>query len=171
MEKLLNNRFYFMGIAMIFVVLYHCYCSIKEFDFLFLFSKGYIGVDIFFFFSGLGLSFSYLKNDLSRFYKNRFLRIMPLYWVWAIIHVVVLYFYKSKLSIPSTLDIFGIATTLSYYGIGSIRSNWYLSASICFYLLFPLLFTIIKKMGLWGITSVIFLSLLLFSNYTIQLVS
>lgn len=144
-KVILNHRFFFMGIAILMVILYHIYCVFSDISVLRLFRRGYIGVDIFFFFSGFGLCFSYLRNSLLLFYKNRLLRIMPLYWIWAFIHVIVIYI--DTKSYPTLLDLFGIGTTLSYYGIGSIRSNWYLSALMCLYLLFPILFYFIKQKG------------------------
>ena len=78
-----------------------------------------------------------------QFYKNRFWRIMPLYWIWTIVHLVVIGIQRNV--IPSFLDIFGIFTTLSYYGIGSIRSNWYLSAILLLYATYPILFSLIKR--------------------------
>lgn len=144
-KVILNHRFFFMGIAILMVILYHIYCVFSDISVLRLFRRGYIGVDIFFFFSGLGLCFSYLRNPLLLFYKNRLLRIMPLYWIWAFIHVIVIYI--DTKSYPTLLDLFGIGTTLSYYGIGSIRSNWYLSALLFLYLLFPILFYFIKQKG------------------------
>ena len=104
--KILNNRPFFTGIAIILVVLYHYYCAVSNVRLLSIFRRGYIGVDIFFFFSGLGLGYSYNKNSLTQFYKNRLWRIMPLYWIWAIVHLVAICIQKDI--IPSFLDIFGI---------------------------------------------------------------
>ena len=141
--KILNNRLFFMGVAIIFVVLYHYYCAVSNVHLLSIFKRGYIGVDIFLFFSGLGLGYSYSRNTLKQFYKNRLWRIMPLYWIWAIVHLVVIGIQNNVF--PSFLDIFGIFTTLSYYGIGSIRSNWYLSAILLLYAAYPILYTLTKK--------------------------
>lgn len=143
-SKILNNRPFFTGIAIILVVLYHYYCAVSNVHLLSIFRRGYIGVDIFFFFSGLGLGYSYNKNSLTQFYKNRLWRIMPLYWIWVIVHLVAICIQKDI--IPSFLDIFGIFTTLSYYGIGNIRSNWYLSAILLLYAAYPLLYTLTKKL-------------------------
>ncbi len=142
-SKILNNRLFFTGVAIIFVVLYHYYCAVSNVYLLSIFKKGYIGVDIFFFFSGLGLGYSFSKNTLSQFYKNRFWRIMPLYWIWAIVHLIVVGIQNDIL--PSFLDVFGIFTTLSYYGIGNIRSNWYLSAILLLYAAYPILYAITKR--------------------------
>lgn len=132
-----------MGIAMILVILYHCFCAIPSLTILSIFSKGYIGVDIFLFFSGLGLSYSHNSKPLKIFFKNRFTRILPLYWVWAAVHLCVVCVQKH--TYPTIIDIFGLGTTLSYYGVGAIRSNWYLSALLFFYLTFPILFKVIHK--------------------------
>lgn len=142
-SKLLNKRLFFTGIAIILVVLYHYYCAVSNVHLLSIFKRGYIGVDIFLFFSGLGLGYSYNKNTLPQFYKNRFWRIMPLYWIWTIVHLIVLCIQNNI--IPSFLDFFGIFTTLSYYGIGSIRSNWYLSAILLLYAAYPILYKLTKK--------------------------
>lgn len=142
-DKILNNRFFFMGIAIIFVVLYHYYCAVTNIQCLSIFKKGYIGVDIFFFFSGLGLGYSFTKNNLLQFYKNRIWRIFPLYLIWAIVHLIVISIQRS--TVPSFWDTFGLFTSLSYYGVGSIRSNWYLSAIFLLYTVYPLLFTLTKK--------------------------
>ena len=132
-----------MGVAIIFVVLYHYNCAVSNVHLLSIFKRGYIGVDLFFFFSGLGLGYSYNRNSLAQFYKNRFWRIMPLYWIWAIVHLIVVGIQNNI--IPSFLDVFGIFTTLSYYGIGNIRSNWYLSAILLLYVAYPILYTLTKK--------------------------
>lgn len=143
-SKILNNRLFFTGVAIILIVLYHYYCALPQIHLLSIFKKGYIGVDIFLFFSGLGLGYSYNKNTLAQFYKNRLWRIMPLYWIWAIVHLVVIAIQRNVL--PSFLDIFGIFTTLSYYGIGSIRSNWYLSAILLLYAAYPILYSLTKRL-------------------------
>ena len=142
-SKILNNRLFFTGSAIILVVLYHYYCAASNVHLLSIFKRGYIGVDIFFFFSGLGLGYSYNRNSLAQFYKNRLWRIMPLYWIWAIVHLIAVGIQNNI--IPSFLDVFGIFTTLSYYGIGSIRSNWYLSAILLLYIAYPILYTLTKK--------------------------
>lgn len=142
-SKILNNRPFFTGIAIILVVLYHYYCAASNVHLLSIFKRGYIGVDIFFFFSGLGLGYSYNRNSMAQFYKNRLWRIMPLYWIWAIVHLIAVGIQNNIT--PSFLDVFGIFTTLSYYGIGSIRSNWYLSAILLLYVAYPMLYTLTKK--------------------------
>ena len=154
-----NNRQFFMGVAMLLVVLYHCYCVIGGNIVLSLFKRGYIGVDIFLFFSGLGLCYSYSNNSLKLFYFNRLWRILPMYWVWAIAHLAV-YCIENAFK-PSFSDVFGLFSMFSYFwGVGEIRSNWYLSALLCLYLLFPMIFSCVKR---WKF---VFLLLVLFSSAT-----
>lgn len=146
--NILNRRQFFTGVAIVLVILYHYYCAASEVQLLATFKKGYIGVDIFFFFSGLGLGYSYNRNGLLQFYKNRFWRIMPFYCIWAIVHLVVICFQRNM--IPTFVDIVGLFTTLSYYGIGSIRSNWYLSALLLLYAAYPVLYALVKKLN-WAL--------------------
>lgn len=162
-NKILNQRYFYMGIAMMLVILYHCYCAIPTLPVFPIFSKGYIGVDLFLFFSGLGLSYSYNSKSLKVFYLNRFTRILPLYWIWAIVHLCVICIQIH--SFPTITDIFGIFTTLSYYGIGAIRSNWYLSALLFFYLFFPLLFKVVSKWQWYALFAIIGISAILLSYF------
>jgi len=138
-----SSRFYYMGIAMLFVIFYHLYCILPSFSFFSLFKFGYIGVDIFLFFSGFGLCFSYTKNTKLIFYKNRIFRIYPLYLIWAFVHAVFILLYQG-IDI-NLFDIMGLITTLSYYGLGKIRANWYLSALFLLYTCFPLFFLLVNK--------------------------
>lgn len=144
---ILGNRYYFMGIAMLMVVFYHWFCNYNNICLLYLFHRGYIGVDIFLFFSGLGLSYSYTQNKLYRFYRNRVIRILPIYFVWAFVHLCVICYLDNEDATP--LNILGLFSTLSYYGIGQIRSNWYISALLCLYIIFPVLYKFIQKYKMW----------------------
>lgn len=132
-----------MGIAILLVTFYHLYCVGLRPLYMHAFRIGYIGVDIFILLSGFGLCYSYNKNDLQSFYRKRFLRIYPLYFVSALFHtsfnVIVL---KNKESI---WDGFCDLTTLSYYRLGGHHVEWYLSALFLFYALFPLFYYVVKK--------------------------
>lgn len=143
---ILSHRFYMMGIAMILVILYHLRGSLLPDSnyFLSLFSMGFVGVDFFFFFSALGLCFSFKKNDFCIFLKNRLVRLFPLFIMWAIVHLLYLRMFQNNDF--DIIDVFLCLCSLSYYGLGEVRSNWYLSALILFYVLFPLLFQLVKKL-------------------------
>ena len=145
-NAILQKRQIFMGIAILMVVIYHGFgkyqISIPILSALFY--RGYTGVDIFLFFSSLGLCFSYKKHSLKRFYINRFIRIAPLFILLAIFRGV---FYQLDGNEFSLWDYVCNLTTLSYYGIGGCFVDWYLSSLVLFYLLFPLLFKYINTSG------------------------
>ena len=143
-QSINEDRFVYYGIAILLVVLYHIYCRTKL-GIVLPFAKGAIGVDIFMFFSGYGLCFSYEKNSLKEFYWRRFQRIYPIFWVnflfLALGHYVsegggkftLMEFVCNFLSIPS------------FYGIGGTMVDWFTAAILQFYLFFPVLYFLVKK--------------------------
>lgn len=145
-----KNRSYLMGIAMLFVLIYHFICWTG--NWIGPLNRGYVGVDIFLFLSGFGLASSYTKNNLSTFYKNRIKRIYPIYFLAVSIAYCILYKeWKSS-------DYFWNLTTLGYYlNNGEMRFDWYLESLFSLYLLFPFLFfySRTKYLGLFVIMSVI----------------
>ena len=157
-----------MGIAMILVILYHLYCSLQteKIIILRLFSLGFTGVDIFFFFSALGLCFSFSRNSIWKFYTNRLIRIIPLFFLWAVVHLLYMHYYQNLEIVLS--DILFCCSSISYYGIGTVRSNWYLSALIMFYILFPFLFYITRKFKTASIYSFIAVALILQTVYSFE---
>ena len=91
-EIIVENKPLFLGIAILMVLFYH-----QPVDGVInniYFYPGFLGVDIFMFFSGLGLCYSLKKNSVSVFYKHRMKRIIPLYVILGLI--VSLYYYKSN---------------------------------------------------------------------------
>ncbi len=124
-----------------------------------LFTYGFIGVDVFFFFSAFGCCFSYKKNRLLMFYLRRIIRIMPLFVIWALVHLYYMHYLKNvSINID---DVIYCLTTVSYYGIGSVRSNWYLSALIAFYLTFPLLYLLVRKIKAVAVLGILAVSIVL----------
>ena len=71
-----------MGIAMIFIFLFHV--ALPRYNMFFGLRRiGNIGVDMFLFLSGVGLWFSWMKHpSVKRFFKRRYLRVYP---AWLII--------------------------------------------------------------------------------------
>lgn len=133
-----ENRQLYFGIAIILVILYHTWCKTPLLV-LAPFQKGSIGVDIFLFLSGFGLSCSYIKNSTARFYLNRLYRIYPIFIVFATYRSLI-YIYEGDYL--SAWDWICNLTTLSYYQIGGRIFDWYVAAIIILYLSFPLLFRI-----------------------------
>ncbi len=145
-QSFLTDRQVYMGFAILLVVVYHIVgrFHIHGYGIAHVLGKGYVGVDIFLFLSGLGLCYSCTKNSLSQFYKNRFIRIIPLFVIVATIHSIVYQVTEGNLSI---WGYFCNITTLSYYGIGGHYVNWFISALLIFYIFFPLVFKNIKGGG------------------------
>ena len=78
-----------MGIAILIVIVYHAACcNLPMGYFTKVANYGLIGVDIFMFFSGYGLCYSFNKNKLSEFYKRRYMRVLPLYLILVCVVLV-----------------------------------------------------------------------------------
>ena len=72
-----------MGLAMIFVMLFHVWLP-KSNPMYGLVRCGNVGVDMFLFLSGIGLWFSWTGNrSLPRFFRKRYIRIYPAWLIMA----------------------------------------------------------------------------------------
>ena len=153
-------RPYLMGIATLWITLYHCkYLNLFNSSFLTrtrllgIFTRieatGNCGVDLFFFLSGLGLYFSYTRllekdaHPMKTFYQRRYRRILP-----AILIVTILTF-----GLMEAEDLAHWAGNVFLYGFYTDslgRGNfWYLSATVLFYLVFPLIHRAIRGRRGW----------------------
>lgn len=94
-----------------------------------------IGVNFFALLSGIGISFSLAKNSFAQYFKNRFVRIYPTYWI--IIIPMVSYLYINK-----NIDLY---EALSYIVPLTFDRWWYVPFSIICYCLAPIFFLIFKK--------------------------
>ena len=124
-----ENRFYWMGWAIIMIILCHiqyvCYDDTLLMKILrLLFKKGEFGVDIFLFLSIIGLSNSIEKNNLKRFYCNRIKRLFPMYLIFLGISFL---FFKP-------IDNIVKDTVFQITGISNFTGNhfneWYIPAII-----------------------------------------
>lgn len=152
LQSILANRTYLMGWAMICVLIYHAFCWI--YNPIGHLNVGYIGVDVFLFLSGLGLAFSFEKNDVGTFYKNRFWRIYPLYIIAVSITYALCY---AKWDFTTYL---ANLTTIGYYmDGGKNRFDWYVNALISLYITFPLFYyySKLRYVGLAILTILVFL--------------
>lgn len=141
-----------MGIATLLVAYFHCYklnytaaFNGNVFGIIldFIRGTGNVGVDLFLILSALGLYFSFSKNsDIKSFYKKRMIRILPSVLIVAIIYY--LYLKVNFISFIKGILLINIFTD-------GIRYFWYFSLIIILYLLFPLLYKIINKKGLFGL--------------------
>ena len=145
MEQIVKreNRNYWMGWAIIFIMLCHVqYTCFDNSIFMkvlrFLFKKGEFGVDVFLFLSIIGLCYSYENNTIKDFYINRIRRLFPMYFVFLCLSFV---FFKSNQHIVK--DVILQITGLSNF-MGNQFDEWFIPAIILIYAFFPLLFLVVK---------------------------
>lgn len=149
----------YRGIAVISVILYHIDSNIFKF--------GYLGVDIFFLISGFVISnlvYSQIKIQkfsIKDFYFKRFKRIIPSVLTFVIFVQILIYFsldhqfiyqtskgnifamlFLSNVYFSQILDYFNESTTRNF-----IINLWSLSVEEQFYLIFPFLALISKKLS------------------------
>ena len=155
------------GIAILAVVFYHFFDLLKSAHFTesTLFDGGFLGVDIFFVISGFLITSSVFyklsNNDFSllAFYKRRFLRIVPPLLFVCIFTLIIGYFllfpevYKElNIEVANALLFIGnfrFANSGGYFALDSsdklLLHTWYLAVTIQFYILFPLIVLLLKK--------------------------
>ncbi|MBS5876774.1 MAG: acyltransferase [Prevotella sp.] len=153
-----KSRTYLMGIAILLVLIYHAMCV--TYNPLRTLNIGYVGVDIFLFLSGFGLTFSYLKNSLLSFYEHRLIRLYPLYLICV---CIIYYIYDNW----NFIDFFYNLLTVGFYIDNGInRFDWYVESLFTLYILFPLFF-IYSKLKLFGV--LLLLSVISIILYVIEI--
>lgn len=134
------------GFAILAVIFAHIgYALSTNSQFLFPFSVfAGVGVNLFLFLSGYGLTFSQMSKGgtLVQFYKQRLLKLFVPFWIVVLLLFLLDYFLLgetySKEYIVTT--IFGIFTNADMYT--DVNSPfWYFSLILFYYLLFPLIFS------------------------------
>jgi peptidoglycan/LPS O-acetylase OafA/YrhL len=113
--------------------------------------QGFVGVSFFFLLSGFVLRWSHRDGDtMSAFYRRRFARIAPAYWVALVVATVFLVLVSDTpkvenlaLSFPSVLGIQAWFPMSNVHFAGN-GVGWSLSAEMFFYALFPILLMMIR---------------------------
>lgn len=155
-KKLLDDRQFWMGCAIVMIVWYHLF---ERFPPSLLSLVGYVsycGVDIFVFASGIGCfhSLHRTKDDIS-FYKRRFMRIMPTYFVFIVFWIA----FRAITDPLSTTDILGNFFALQGFTEQENIFNWYISFIILMYVMSPLFYglaTSIKgKLSHFGVVALL----------------
>ncbi|GEM_PF-3824328 len=145
-QKLLTVRTELFGFFAIGIVIFHCNAifgfgngsSISKLISKVL-SQGNMCVDLFFFFSALGLKRSYEKNGTMVYYQNRIKRVIIPYLPCALIYYCWYdLFFSGKGAIQYLLDL----TTFNYWFRGCVGPLWYISMIVLLYLLYPILYKI-----------------------------
>lgn len=141
-----RNRDYLMGIAIIWIVLFHSNISapdnffLRALWYLFVSFGGGIGVDVFFILSGFGLFYSIYSVD-NKLFKcgwggwivKRMKRILPSYLIVAILY----YILKEDFCLYNLCQL--------NFLVNGMRDFWFIPAIVICYLLFPLFYQIGKK--------------------------
>lgn len=139
-ETIKCSKLQFSGLAIILIILCHLVVVDPTLPFVKVFTPGFIGVDIFIFYSGFSLGFSYTKRSLKEFYIKRVKRILPMFLLFAILSSII---HICRGETLNAFDWFCNLTTLSYYGVGGFPIDWYLSSIALFYLAYPLLYKLV----------------------------
>jgi peptidoglycan/LPS O-acetylase OafA/YrhL len=146
------------GLACIVVIFYHVYpprniLVYKDYDFSWiLFGHGYVAVLVFFCLSGylMGKAFYSGRYTLDRagifnFWRNRILRIFPLYYF--ILLILAVFVYTKILHINNWVYLLRLCT-FTYHQVLPVRfsgSFWSLSTEVQFYLIVPLIYGALKN--------------------------
>ncbi len=161
LEIINESRTILLGIATFIVALFHSFSlnfyvliNFKPLaNILNLIQKtGNYGVDIFLFLSGIGLYFSLSKNNILKFYKNRFIRIIP-----ELIIVLLIYNLITKSLTP--IEFLETAFFIGFFFKGDI-SIWFIPFIMFLYFIFPLIYKIIKKYDIYGLAVSLFLTVI-----------
>ena len=156
LSKISSYRGELMGFAIIIVMLFHVNLPRSD-AFYGLRRMGNVGVDIFFFLSGIGLWYSWIKRqEWVRFYRNRLVRIYP---AWLI---VAGYFYISRFNparpsyalpfggtgngaVDSWIDLAGDVLFNWDFWLHDELTFWYVPATMMLYLFAPPYMELIRR--------------------------
>lgn len=118
---------------MISIVIFHCKGGFDNLILEVIKRVGFCGVDIFIFLSGIGCFFSMENNQISKFYKKRFMRIYPSYLL------VVLIFNVINNNFILNYELLGDFFMVSYVFNLSKPFDWYIPSILILYILTPII--------------------------------
>lgn len=135
-----------MGLAMIFVMLFHVWLP-KSNPMYGLVRCGNVGVDIFLMLSGIGLWFSWSKKaDFAGFFKRRYLRVYPAWLVAACLFYIPNYLNSPGGGYsPDVLNlVLNILVGWSFWRVDDL-TFWYVPAIMMMYTFAPFYMTLIRR--------------------------
>ncbi len=168
------------GIAILLVIGYHYFSGFHFLDI------GWSGVDLFFVLSGYlltGRLYPYVtdKKLLGKFYFNRILRIIPLYYLFLALFFLCWYGLASNdtiaaipgyhYAVPATFSFLTNWLFIRHFPVSYEHLNhlWSLAVEEQFYLLFPLLVILIRKKKALLITGVLLIMTVFVSRWLYSL--
>ena len=155
-KDLLRYRNAWIGLGVLWVVMFHFGADFHVGILNFLRNNGYGGVDICFFASGIGCFFSLSSDaDVGNFMKRRLKRLLPTYLVFIVFWLIFKYA-LGEFDLQMALG--NILAVQNFTGLGNYL-NWYISALFLFYLLAPYFKIVIDRAS--PVCSALFLLLLI----------
>ena len=131
-----------MGIAMIFIFLFHIALP-RSNMFFGLRRIGNIGVDMFLFLSGVGLWFSWMKHpSLKHFFKRRYLRVYPAWFIISCLYYIP-HFHGG--GVRAWGDLIGDITINWDFWLHDELKFWYIPAMMMLYLFAPPYMELIRR--------------------------
>ncbi len=148
-----------MGIAIIWITLYHCIADPVEALGIpvlrAILNRGYLGVEMFLFLSGIGLYHSMHKNDAVRpFYLRRCTRTAIPWLMLSLPYWIVKTLILDKMSFRAML----LNWCGASFWLFGVKSVWYVAFLLVLYALYPLIFRIQRKRRgiVWGMIAAAF---------------
>ena len=156
-----------MGFAMLAVLFFHVGGNHNETFFYCLSRCGNVGVDMFLFLSGVGLWFAWSKKpSLALFFKRRYVRVYPAWFVVACLYFVPLYV-GGKMSLADTL--LNVAVYWDFWTVYGELHFWYIPAVMALYTVAPLYMRLISRSRAWCWLPVVFMVFCLLMRYDVTL--
>lgn len=159
LEELSNCRSAIMGIAIVWIMLFHSGIEapdnlvLRALWYIFVSFGGGVGVNIFFLLSGFGLYFSVAKYpkvksiDWGLWAKKRVVRLLPSYLIVSIVY----YLLKDDLSLYNIL--------MLNFWIDGVRHFWFIPAIAVCYLLFPFIYLAARKWSFFKVSLILLVAL------------
>lgn len=132
-----------MGFAALWILYFHEWVNVFDmstpigFTESFLKRIGFCGVDIFFFLSGMGLTYSIKKSKLAGFYYRRIKRILLPFIAVAILRGILEHW--------SLVDFFRNISGVNFYTRSMYSFLWFVTAILTLYILFPLYYRFFER--------------------------
>ena len=163
MEKYYHEIDCLRGIAIVAIILRHTlvgtFLDINVFPDRYFECLTLFAVPLFFFISGFSLTIRYKdvkKMKVLDFYRNRFSWLLVIYLLWSFIYMAFVYYgdFIFKLIVGISFE---NQIPLSFFIVkyflavltGNIRTFWFIIVIFQFYLIFPILLKIYKKLNFW----------------------